>query len=141
MNIEADIIFKFHRARIAVLAEELISDMQSTSAGGLFEEIPSIKNLWDEASWIISNDCDDVALGAASATIEQFACANAHQLLAEELVLHCYFLSDDTDENGNPYADANLVARSVAEHAMDCAKLRDFGEFSVEDDDYFDEEE
>lgn len=121
---------KFHRARVRQLALCAIEKMQSIGAGGLFENISGIKNLWDEASWAIMDGFDHDALAAAYDTIEQFASVQAHQLIPEELSLHGYVLGDETDGDGLPPPSLEIMAAGIAGEMRDLISDRNFDDFN-----------
>lgn len=138
---------RWHRARLSRLVLDVIGEMQNVEAGGLFEEITGIENLWDEASWAIMDGTDEPAYDAACSTIDQFAAAEVSQLLPEELALHARVLWEAEDDDAYPYPDGELVAKEIVQRVVDAANGRSFDEFGRIDgeeedkDDYDDEDE
>ena len=130
-----DTFQRYHQARVRQLAARGIKAMQAFEAGGLFENISGIDNLWDEACWAILDGSDDDAFEAAVLTVSQFAAAETHDLLSEEISLHCYLLSHETDDDGIPPPDMTAMTKEVSEHMQETANARSFGDFEETDPD------
>jgi hypothetical protein len=124
-----DTYSRFHRARLRQLSAAAIKAMQELEPGGLFPNVLGIDNLWDEACWAILDGFDDDAFEAAVLTLHQFASAEIQDLLPEELSLHCYILSSETDEDNCPPPDKTAMINAVADKMHESANARYFDDF------------
>ncbi|MAZ22098.1 hypothetical protein [Roseovarius sp.] len=114
-EIETRLFVEFHSSRIASMAAHAVTEMQGLRPGGLFAAEARISNLWEEACWALHEHSDTMAGEAASSVLRQFSQAEVSCLSDEELRLHCYLITDECDEEGMPWADAEAVASKVAE--------------------------
>jgi len=128
MNVEWELIYDFHCERCKAIAETIVAELIKLRPGGLFLDQAECENLWDEACWAVQAPDDLAAQEAASATFEQFASGWVGDLSLQELKMHGYILSEELDEEGQPYADEDLVATEVADRVASIASQRDISE-------------
>lgn len=114
-EIETQLFVKYHISRIAAMSANVVKEMQNLRPGGLFTEEAKISNLWEEACWALQEYSDTMAGEAANSVFHQFSQAEVSGLADEELRLHCYLVSDESDDEGMPWPDAEAVATSLAE--------------------------
>jgi hypothetical protein len=118
---EWQLITKFHVARSNQLSSQVVDTIMKAPASGIFEHVASCRNLWHEVSWALQESQDKQAVEAAADTIDVFAKAVVAGLMAEEIKLHCYIVTDDQDDEGLPYDDREAVIKDLAERVRGVA--------------------
>lgn len=128
---ERDLLWQFHIARRRRLAEIIIEMMIELRPGGLFEGQALCRNLWDEACWALQESQDEEAVEAAQSAISQFCFSFVSEMLLEEIRLHCYFLVDENDDDGMPYAINDAVLKDLAERVTELACERNLSKLEL----------
>jgi len=122
---EEQLILRFHQARRKQLANLIITEMTKLRPGGLFDGWVNCRNLWDEVCWALQESGDEQAMDATESTILQFCSGHVAKIMPEELRLHCYLVTDSSDEDGLPFADEDAVRKDLEEAVRELACWRD----------------
>lgn len=130
---EERLILEFHMYRRKQISRRIVEAMREVAPGGLFKGRANCKTLWDEACWAVQEPEDLEAQYDGKATICQFAEAYTEEVAPEELRLHAYLLSNDTDADGLPYPDAHAFLEDVVDCVCALAASRRLTELEITD--------